>query len=136
MGWEVLQKLTLKSPIITKLENNDGYDLKPSPTPEQHLRDLRSVFERLATHDIVFNPNKCLFGVKEMDFLGHHITPQGITPLPEKVQAVQDFPQPQSQRQLRRFVELVKFYHRFLPHAAELMQPLRSQTAPFPSYYI
>ena len=97
-----------------------------SPTPEQHLKDLRTVFERLSSHGIVINPNKCLFGVSDLDFLGHHIDRHGITPLPEKVQAVRDFPQPQSQRQLRRFIGLVNFYHRFLPHCADLMQPLHS----------
>ena len=97
-----------------------------SPTPEQHLKDIKTVFERLNSHGIVINPNKCLFGVSNLDFLGHHIDSHGITPLPEKVQAVRDFPQPQSQRQLRRFIGLVNFYHRFLPHGAQLMQPLHS----------
>ena len=45
-------------------------------------------------------------------------------PSPEKVQAIRDFPQPQFQRQLRQFIGLVNFYHRFLPHCAQLMQPL------------
>ena len=97
-----------------------------SSTPEEHLQHLRIVFERLQAHGIVVNPNKCLFGVPELDFLGHHIDCHGLTPLPDKVQAVRDFPQPQSQRQLRRFIGLVNFYHRFLPHCAELMQPLHS----------
>ena len=100
-----------------------------SATPEQHLKDLRTVFERLASHGIVINSNKCLFGVSNLDFLGHHIDRHGITPLPEKVQAVRDFPQPHSQRQLRRFIGLVNFYHRFLPHCAELMNPLHSLLA-------
>ena len=97
-----------------------------SNTPEQHLSDLRTVFERLAAHGIIINPNKCVFGVSALDFLGHHIDKHGITPLPEKVQAVRDFPQPTSQRQLRQFIGLVNFYHRFLPHCAQLMQPLHA----------
>lgn len=74
----------------------------------------------------VIDPNKCLFGITELDFLGHHTDQHGITPLPEKVQAVCDFPQPHSQRQLRWFIGLVNFYHRFLPHCADLMRPLYS----------
>ena len=97
-----------------------------SATPEEHLQDLRTVFERLTAHGIVINPNKCLFGVNELDFLGHHIDKQGITPLPEKVQAIHDFPQPQIQRQLRQFIGLVNFNHRFLPHCADMMQPLHA----------
>jgi len=101
-----------------------------SPTPEQHLNDLRLVFERLAQHGIHINPNKCLFGCPSLNFLGHRIDNHGITPLPVKVQAIRDYPQPQSRRQLRRFVGLVNFYHRFLPHAADLMQPLHALLTP------
>ena len=97
-----------------------------SPTPEQHLLDLRAVFERLSANGIVINPNKCLLGAPELDFLGHRINRHGISPLPEKVQAIRDFPQPQTERQLRRFIGLVNFYHRFLPHGADLMHPLHA----------
>ena len=100
--------------------------LVASATTEQHLKDLRAVFERLAAHGIVINPNKCLFGVTSLNFLGHNIDCHGISPTPEKVQAIREYPQPQSQRQLRRFIGLVNFYHRFLPHCAELMLPLHS----------
>ena len=97
-----------------------------SATPEEHLRHLRIVFDRFATHGVIINPNKCLFGVVKLDFLGHHIEQRGITPLPEKVRVVRDFPLPQSQRQLRQFVGLVNFYHRFLPRCADLMRPLHA----------
>ena len=97
-----------------------------SSSPEEHLQHLRAVFERLAAHGIIINPNKCLFGVNELDFLGHHIDRHGISPLPEKVQAVRNFPQPQTPRQLRRFLGLVNFYHRFIPHCADFMQPLHA----------
>ena len=100
--------------------------LVASTTPEEHLEHLRIVFERLAANGIVVNPNKCVFGVNELDFLGHHIDCNGITPLQSTVQAVTDFPQPTSQRQLRRFIGLVNFYHRFIPHGAQLLQPLHA----------
>ena len=58
-----------------------------STTPEEHLEHLRAVFERLAANGIVVNPNKCVFGVQELDFLGHHIDCNGITPLQSKVHA-------------------------------------------------
>ena len=97
-----------------------------SATPDEHRRHLRIVFDGLAAHGIVINPSKCLFGVSELDFLGHHVAQRGILPLPDKVQAVRDFPQPDSPRQLRRFICLVNFYHRFLPHCAELLQSLHA----------
>ena len=44
-----------------------------STTPEEHLKHLRLVFERLNEHGIIINPHKCIFGASELDFLGHHI---------------------------------------------------------------
>ena len=97
-----------------------------STTPEEHLQHLKLVFQHLSDHGVVINPHKCVFGVSNLTFLGHHINQQGITPLQEKVQAVREFPQPTSQRKLREFMGMVNFYHRFLPRCAELMQPLHT----------
>ena len=97
-----------------------------SATPEEHLEHLHTVFECLTANSIVVNTNKCVFGVEELNFLGHHIDRKGITPLQGKVQTVLDFPQPTSQQQLRRFIGLINFYHRFIPHGAELLHPLHA----------
>ena len=70
------------------------------------------------------NPAKCIFGVKEIDFLGHHITEQGATPLPDKVDAIRNFIKPLTRKGIPEFVGMVNFYHRFIPHAAKIMQPL------------
>lgn len=106
------------------------HTLMMSLLPVRLLKHLQIIFECLTAHRLVINPNKCLFGVNELDFLGQHIDQHGITPLLEKVQAIRDFPQPQSQCQLCQFIGLVNFYHRFLPHCANLMQPLHSLLTP------
>ena len=89
--------------------------------------------ERLSKYGIVINPNKCTFGASELELLGHHINSSGITPLQDKVQTIRDAPQPDTQRKLRRFIGMVNFYHRFLPHCAELMQPLHNLLTPLKS---
>ena len=45
--------------------------------------------------------------------MGHEIDGTGISPLPEKITAIQNFPQPESLRQLRRFIELTTFINDF-----------------------
>ena len=95
-----------------------------SSTPKEHLRDLKSVFKYLASHGIVINPSKCIFGVDQLDFLGHLVTSQGVAPLPDKVAVICDFPHPTSPCQLCQFIGMVNFYHHFLPHCTELMQAL------------
>ena len=52
------------------------------------------------------------------------IDEQGITPVPEKVTAIQNFPQPTSLRQLRRFLGLVNYYRRFIQGCSRILTPL------------
>jgi hypothetical protein len=62
--------------------------------------------------------------VKDVKFLGHRVDARGVQPLVEKVKEVQDFPRPSSQKQLCTFLGMMNFYHRFIPNAAALLQPL------------
>ena len=90
----------------------------------EHLKDLHVVCKRLNDHGLVVNTAKCQFGMQEIDFLGHHITKHGVTPRSDKVSAVLSFPQPSTVKGLEEFLGMVNFYHRFIPNAARLMQPL------------
>ena len=70
-----------------------------------------------------------MFRVKELAFLGHHISNSGIRPLEDKVQAVKYFPRPCTQRKLLEFLGLINFYHRFLNHGAAILKPLNDLLA-------
>lgn len=100
--------------------------LVASKTVEDHLHHLRLVFARLADHGIVINVEKCEFGRPSLEFLGHVVSTEGVAPLPGKIQAIIDYPLPQSQRQLRRFLGLVNFYRRFIAHCAHTLRPLEA----------
>ncbi|GFW94147.1 hypothetical protein TNCV_1978871 [Trichonephila clavipes] len=90
-----------------------------SENAEEHRSHLRTIFQRLSSYGLKLNISKCVFGVTELIFLGHLITPDGIKPLPDKVQAVLDYKQPETAGSLRKFLGLLNFYRRFLPKAAE-----------------
>ena len=113
--------------VCQGLDNTYAYlddILVASSTPEEHEQHLRAVFERLTQHGVTINVAKCSFGEKSVTFLGHVISAAGIAPLPDKIQAIVDYPEPTSVKQLRRFDGLVNFYRRFIPNCATLMQPL------------
>ena len=103
--------------------------LVASSSPEEHKHHLRLVFERLRHYGIIINLQKCVFGVPSVEFLGHSVDSTGIHPLPAKVQTVLDFPQPTSRRQLRTFLGLTNFYHRFIPGCARIADPLNTLLA-------
>ena len=65
-----------------------------SSTTEEHWRHLHLVLEQHLSAGLVLRHDKCVFGAKEIDFLGHHITYKGILPLQEKVAAVRAIPTP------------------------------------------
>ena len=90
----------------------------------EHMVHLQQVLERLQQHGLVINLTKCQFGRQELAFLGHCITKHGITPLPSKVDAIREFTQPTTVKGLQEFIGMVNFYHRFVPAAASIMQPL------------
>ena len=103
--------------------------LVASRNAAEHKVHLRRLFQRLQDNDLVINVAKCQFGRTEIDFLGHHITRYGATPLPDKVEAINQFKQPDTVKGLQEFVGMVNFYHRFIPDAAKILQPLSAATA-------
>ena len=98
--------------------------LVASPDGASHRLHLTQLFERLQEHGLVINVAKCQFGRSAIDFLGHHITQHGATPLTDKVEAIVNFRQPATVKGLQRFVGMVNFYRRFIPSAARIMEPL------------
>jgi hypothetical protein len=95
-----------------------------SASPAEQEVHIRQVLERLRNHGIVINPNKCVLGVSELDFLGHRVSPRAIYPMEEKVRAVREFTQPTSLRKLREFLGLINFHHRFVPNCPAILEPL------------
>ena len=94
-----------------------------SPNYKTHKKHLKILFTRLAEYRILISPEKCQFGTMELNFLGRHVLSEGISPLTTAVDAIVNFVKPEKQRALRRYLGMVDYYHRFIPHcAAKLMQ--------------
>jgi hypothetical protein len=67
---------------------------------------------------------KCEFAVREVQFFGHHVTSEGIRPLPDRVAAVWNHPKPSTVKQLQAFLGVVNFYRCFVLAAAKILWPL------------
>lgn len=98
--------------------------LVASRSQTEHLEHLRQLFQRLQEHGLAINLSKCQFGRTSIDFLGHRVNQHGAVPLPAKVEAIRKFPKPATLKALQEFVGMVTFYHRFVPSAARIMEPL------------
>lgn len=84
----------------------------------QHKEHLRLVFKRFNEYGVTINMSKCCFGQKTIEFLGHHVTSEGIKPLNDKVKAIIDFPKPETVSDMRRFLGMINFYRPHMPGIA------------------
>ena len=86
-----------------------------SSTWHEHLLRLEKVFKRLREFKLVAKMSKCQFGRKELEFLGHILSAEGISTDPNKVKAMETVPNPTNVSELRSFLGMVGYYRRFIP---------------------
>ena len=99
-----------------------------SKTLKEHLEHLRQVIQRLLEAGLKLKPGKCHFAKKEVQYLGHVITPWGVKTNPKLVEAVQEFPAPEDVKGLRRFLGMTSYYRKFISNFAKLAEPLHRLT--------
>ena len=63
-----------------------------SRNQQSHMETLETIFKRLQDAGLALSLKKCLFGEKEIDFVGYKVTSNGITPLERKMDAIVAFP--------------------------------------------
>ena len=99
-----------------------------SPDMETHLKHLRTLFERLRSADLKLKEMKCNFLKNHIQYLGHIISREGITPLPEKLENIHKMLPPQNPKEVKQFLGLIGYYRKFVPRFLDLAGPLNALT--------
>jgi len=79
-----------------------------------HSQKLADIFNRLRKYNLTLQPLKCEFLRKEVTYLGHRITDEGVKPDLQKVEYLQKFPVPQNVKEIKYFLGLSGYYRRFI----------------------
>ncbi|CAC5385628.1 Retrovirus-related Pol polyprotein from transposon 297,Retrovirus-related Pol polyprotein from transposon opus,Retrovirus-related Pol polyprotein from transposon 17.6 [Mytilus coruscus] len=95
---------------------------------EEHMKNLKEVFQRLKAANLKLNPKKCNFLKTEFKFLGHIDSESGVATDTNKIQSVKDWPVPKSIKDVRSFLGLTSYYRKFILKYADKAKPLYKVT--------
>ena len=97
-----------------------------SKTPEEHLKRLRGVFDKLAKAGLKLKPSKCEFFKSIITYLGHIVSAAGIETNPKKIEAVKNWTLPRTVTDVRSFLGFTNHYRRFIQSYAKVAQSLNA----------
>jgi hypothetical protein len=95
-----------------------------SKSEEKHVQHLWVILQWLRDHQLYAKFSKCAFWLRDVLFLGHVISAEGIAVDPSKVQDVLDWKSPKLVTQIRSFLGLAGYYRRFIPNFSKIAKPM------------
>ena len=87
---------------------------------EDMIKNLDNVLQRLHEAGLKLKPRKCQLFAKQVEFLGHVISREGIQTDPKKTEVVRNWPKPKTIHETRSFIGFCSYYRRFIPNFAEV----------------
>ncbi|KAK3714129.1 hypothetical protein QZH41_002781 [Actinostola sp. cb2023] len=90
-----------------------------------HDRKIHSLLNCCREKGIKLNKEKLKFHKKEVVFMGHVITAEGLKPDPTKIEAVLNMPAPSNKQDVRRLLGMVNYLQKFSPNLSNATAQLR-----------
>ena len=100
-----------------------------SCTAEEHLHQLRVIFDCLREYNLKLNPLKCSLFKEEINYLAHKVSKKGVQPSNINVRAIAEYAPSQTYTEIRAFLGLVGHYRWFIKGFAQIAQPLNEHLA-------
>lgn len=93
-------------------------------TKEEHVALLDKVLRILEQNEFFVRMSKCDFERSELKYLGHIVSGEGIKVDPAKIQVIENWPRPSSQKEVRSFLGLANYFRKFIQGYSALASPL------------
>ena len=97
-------------------------------TEKRHDEIVKEILRRLEENNLYIKPEKCVWKVRKIGFLGVVIGPNGIEMEEEKVDGVLSWSQPKNVKDVRKFLGLANYYRRFIKDFARVARPMNVLT--------
>ena len=95
-----------------------------SKGPKEHLEKLRAVLERFKETGLTLLLNKCTFLRRNIKYLGHRVSCQGVELDPDKTKTIESYQPPDNPDKIRSFLGLLSYYRAFIPNFSKKAEPL------------
>ena len=95
-----------------------------SKTEEEHEQHLRLVLETLREHQLYAKFSKCEFWLKEVKFLGHILSAEGVSVDPKKITSILEWKTPANVKNIREFLGLAGYYRKFVKDFSKIAKPM------------
>ena len=89
-----------------------------------HIKACRDILHVFRKNNLYLAPEKCLFLQKEIPYLGHIVSGEGIRPDPVKLDGIAKWPVPTTVKELRSFLGFLNYYRRYVFGFSEIARPL------------
>ena len=95
-----------------------------SSSLEDHVKDIRKIFQKLKDARLKIQIEKCYFFRREVQFLGHTVSEDGVRPNSDKIEIIKTWPVPKTEKELKQFLGTIGYYRRFIRDFAKMIKPL------------
>ena len=93
-------------------------------TEDEYINNMRRIFHRLREKNLTLNPAKCVLGAAEVEYVGHIINSSGIHFERSKLDSILEWEKPTTQKQLKRFLGVVNWFHGSVANHSTIVAPL------------
>lgn len=91
---------------------------------EKHISHIKQLLDAISKEGFRLKLSKCSFAQDSVKYLGHIIKHDSVTPLKDNLIAIQNFPTPTTQKQVRQFIGKINFYNKYIPNFSIKLDPL------------
>ena len=99
-----------------------------SKTEQEHVEHVRKVLQKLADAEIPLKLSKCEFHKTSIGFLGYIVSADGLAPDPKKVQAIEEWPEPTTVKEVQAFCGMINYYRKFIKNFSKVAEPITRLT--------
>lgn len=117
---QIIRRLDHRKNIVSYVDEV----IIPSKTVEDGIQVLTEFLATVQEEGLTLRPTKCSFMRKTVNFLGHIISSEGISPGEEKTKCIKEFPRPGNVSDVRRFLGITNFFRKFVHNYSHIAMPL------------